>query len=161
MLNTKKIREDFPILKRGVYGKPLVYLDNAATTQKPRQVIAAMSDYYENYNSNVHRAVHKLSQEATEAYDEAHEKAAGFISAGGMEGSVVTRNEKEALNIVAGSLSSQLRKGDEILLTQMEHHSNIVPWQQAARRAGAVLRYAEIDRNGELKEMNIGKKTKI
>src|SRR3989338_3389929 len=103
MLNTKKIREDFPILKRKVYGKPLVYLDNAATTQKPRQVIAAMSDYYENYNSNVHRAVHKLSQEATEAYDDAHEKVAQFIGANGMEEIVFTKNTTESINIVANS----------------------------------------------------------
>ena len=165
MLNTKKIREDFPILKRKVYGKPLVYLDNAATTQKPRQVIAAMSDYYENYNSNVHRAVHKLSQEATEAYDDAHEKVAQFIGANGMEEIVFTKNTTESLNIVANSLSRQLKKGDEIVLTQMEHHSNIVPWQQAAKRSGATVKYARINKNGELDmqqlRQTIGKKTKV
>ncbi|MBI2145142.1 cysteine desulfurase [Candidatus Woesearchaeota archaeon] len=163
-LNVNKIRQDFPILKRKVYGKPLAYLDNAATTQKPRQVIQAISEYYENYNSNVHRAVHKLSQEATHAYDEAHEKVAGFVGAK-MEEIAFTKNTTESINIAANALSSQLRKGDEILLTQMEHHSNIVPWQQAAKRTGAKIRYAEIDENGELKmrqlQQLINKKTKV
>ncbi len=149
-LNVKKIREDFPILKRKVYGKPLVYLDNAATTQKPRQVIQAIMEYYESHNSNVHRAVHRLSQEATSAYDEAHEKIAEFIGADGMEEIVFTKNATESINIVANSLARQLKKGDEIVLTQMEHHSNIVPWQQAAKRSGARIRYVEIDANGEL-----------
>ncbi|MBI2549716.1 cysteine desulfurase [Candidatus Woesearchaeota archaeon] len=164
-MNAKKIREDFPILKRKVYGKPLVYLDNAATTQKPVQVIQAMNDYYENYNSNVHRAVHRLSQEATTAYDEAHEKVAKFIAAAGMEEVIFTKNTTESLNLAANSLSQQLKKGDEIVLTQMEHHSNIVPWQQAAKRTGAKLRFLEIDGNGELNlqqlQQTIGKKTKI
>src|SRR3989344_5839803 len=99
MLNTKRIRKDFPILKRKVYGKPLVYLDNAATTQKPRQVIQAMSYYYETYNSNVHRAVHRLSQEATEAYDKSHEKVADFIAAKGMEEVAFTKNTTESINV--------------------------------------------------------------
>ncbi len=165
MLNTRKIREDFPILKRKVYGKPLIYLDNAATTQKPRQVIMAMSDYYESHNSNVHRAVHKLSQEATEAYDEAHEKVAQFIGANGIEEVVFTKNTTESINIVANSLSRQLKKGDEIVLTQMEHHSNIVPWQQAAKKSGAIVKYAKINRSGELDMQQlrqiITKKTKV
>ena len=165
MLNADRIREDFPILKRKVYGKPLVYLDNAATTQKPMQVIRAMNDHYEGYNSNVHRAVHRLSQEATEAYDDAHDKVADFIGAAGMEEIVFTKNATESINIVANSLSRQLKKGDEILLTQMEHHSNIVPWQQAAKRTGAKLRYAEITGSGELNmrqlQQMVGKKTKI
>lgn len=163
-LNTAKIREDFPILKRKVYGKPLVYLDNAATTQKPRQVIQAITDYYEGYNSNVHRAVHKLSQEATKAYDEAHEKVASFIGAKGMEEVVFTKNTTEAINIAANALGQKLGKGDEIVLTQMEHHSNIVPWQQAAKRTGAKLKFLEIDGNGELKkgwQQAINQKTKI
>ncbi len=165
MVNVKKIREDFPILKRKVYGKPLIYLDNAATTQKPRQVIQAITDYYEGYNSNVHRAVHKLSQEATRAYDEAHEKVASFISAKGMEEIVFTKNTTESINIVANALSKSLKSGDEIVLTQMEHHSNIVPWQQAAKRTGAKLRFLEIDGNGKLKKQQIqqiiSKKTKV
>ncbi len=163
-LNIGRIRGDFPILKRKVYGKPLVYLDNAATTQKPMQVIRAMTDYYESYNSNVHRAVHLLSQEATKAYDDAHESVGSLIGAK-MEEVVFTRNTTESLNIVASSLAQRLKKGDEIVLTRMEHHSNIVPWQQAAKRSGAVLRYAEIGRNGELdmRQMlqTIGKKTKV
>ena len=150
MMNANKIREDFPILKRKVYGKPLVYLDNAATTQKPRQVIQAITDYYENHNSNVHRAVHKLSQEATQAYDEAHEKVAKFIAAAGMDEIIFTKNTTESINIAANSLGRQLKKGDEIILTQMEHHSNIVPWQQIAKKTGAKIRYAEISPNGEL-----------
>ena len=165
IFNIKKIREDFPILKRKVYGKPLVYLDNAATTQKPRQVIQAISGYYENYNSNVHRAVHKLSQEATQAYDDAHEKVAEFIGAEGMEELAFTKNTTESINIVANSLSGKLKKGDEIVLTQMEHHSNIVPWQQAAKITGAKLRYAEITSNGELNMQQLqsilSKKTKV
>ncbi len=166
-LNAERIREDFPILKRKVYGKPLVYLDNAATTQKPRQVIQAMNDYYEAYNSNVHRAVHRLSQEATAAYDDAHEKVVDFIGAEGMEEVVFTKNTTESINIVANSLPQllKLQKNDEIVLTQMEHHSNIVPWQQAAKRTGAKIRYIEVDSNGELKlqqlRQTIGKKTKI
>ena len=165
MLNTKRLREDFPILKRKVYGKQLIYLDNAATAQKPRQVIAAMNGYYESYNSNVHRAVHRLSQEATEAYDDAHSKVARFIGAKGIEEIVFTKNATESINIVANSLSRQLKKGDEIVLTQMEHHSNIVPWQQAAKRSGATIKYARIDKNGELDMQQLrqimGKKTKV
>ena len=167
MLNAKKIRKDFPILKRKVHGKPLIYLDNAATTQKPRQVIQAMNDYYEGYNSNVHRAVHKLSQEATAAYDDAHEKVARFIGAKGMQEIVFTKNTTESVNIVAAALPQllQLKSGDEIVLTQMEHHSNIVPWQQAAKKIGAKLRFLEIDGNGELKVQQlqsiINKKTKV
>ncbi len=164
-LNAKKIREDFPILKRKAHGKPLVYLDNAATTQKPRQVIQAIKEYYESHNSNVHRAVHELSQEATQSYDNAHEKVARFIGAKAMEEIVFTKNATESINIVANSLAGQLKKGDEIVLTQMEHHSNIVPWQQAAKRAGAKLRYAEITSNGELNTLQlkqlINKRTKV
>ncbi len=165
MLNAEKIREDFPILRRKVHGKPLVYLDNAATTQKPVQVIEAISNYYKNYNSNIHRAVHTLSQEATEAYDSAHEKVAGLINAKGMREIAFTKNTTEALNIAANSIASQLDKGDEIVLTQMEHHSNMVPWQQIAKLRGAKLRYAEIDSNGELKmgqlQSLMNRKTKV
>lgn len=163
-LNPEKARDDFPILKRKIYGKPLAYLDNAATTQKPRQVIRAMNDYYENYNSNVHRAVHLLSQEATHAYDEAHTKVGAFIGAK-MEEIVFTKNTTESINIVANAAARKLKKGDEIILTQMEHHSNIVPWQQAAKRTGAKIRFLEIDDRGELKMRQlpqlINKKTKI
>ncbi|MBI2664896.1 cysteine desulfurase [Candidatus Woesearchaeota archaeon] len=157
-------RNDFPILKRKVHGKDLVYFDNAATTQKPRQVIEAIKKYYEEYNSNVHRAVHQLSAEATEAYDKAHEKAAEFINAE-FEEIIFTKNTTESINIVANSFLSKLKPGDEIVLTQMEHHSNIVPWQQAAKKTGARIKYIEIDEKGELKLQQLRKtitdKTKI
>ncbi len=150
MINTKMIRKDFPILKRKVHGKRLVYLDNAATTQKPRQVIEAIKDYYENHNSNVHRAVHTLSSEATDAYEEAHEKAAAFINAESYEEIAFTKNTTESLNIVANHFARTLRKGDEILLSRMEHHSNLVPWLNAAKISGARIRYAGITKEGEL-----------
>jgi len=144
------VRKDFPILSRKVHGKPLVYLDNSATTQKPRQVIEAITRYYEEYNSNVHRAVHQLSAEATEAYDEAHEKVAEFINAKSYEEIIFTKNTTESINIVANHFAKTLGKDDEIVLTQMEHHSNIVPWLNAAKLTGAKIKYAEIDSNGEL-----------
>src|SRR3989338_27798 len=157
MINTKSLRADFPILSRKVHGKRLVYLDNAATTQKPMQVIQAVKSYYESHNSNVHRAVHKLSDEATEAYDEAHEKTASFISAGSYEEIVFTKNATEAINVVANDFSRKLKKGDEIVLTQMEHHSNLVPSFNAAKMTGAKIKYAEIDGNCELKMQQLRK----
>ncbi len=165
MIDTKAIRKDFPILARKINGKRLVYLDNAATTQKPRQVIDAIKEYYEKHNSNVHRAVHTLSGEATELYDKAHEKAASFINAEGCEEIVFTKNATESLNTVANHFAKTLRKGDEIVLSRMEHHSNLVPWQNAARISGARIKYADIDKTGELsigqiKEL-ITKKTKV
>src|SRR3989338_6638812 len=132
-MNIKKIRKDFPILTRKVHGKQLVYLDNAATTQKPQQVIDAVSDYYSNYNSNIHRGVHTLSEEATLAYEESHKKTADFINVNTDE-IIFTKNATESLNLLAYSLSQQLKKGDEILITEMEHHSNFVPWQQMAQK---------------------------
>ncbi len=150
MINAKAIRKDFPILARKINGKKLVYLDNAATTQKPRQVISAIKDYYEKHNSNVHRAVHTLGGEATELYDKAHEKAASFINAEGCEDIVFTKNTTESLNIVANHFAKTLRKGDEIVLSRMEHHSNLVPWLNAAKVSGARIKYADIDKNGEL-----------
>lgn len=141
---------DFPILQRIVNGKRLVYLDNAATTQKPAQVIQALVDYYTRYNSNVHRAVHTLSAEASEAYDGAREKIAKFINAGFRE-IIFTRNASEAANIVLHSfVLEKLKPGDEIISTVMEHHSNIVPWQLAQKK-GVKLKFADIDENGELK----------
>ena len=145
-----RIIRDFPILSRKVNGKKLVYLDNAATSQKPKQVIEAVTKYYEGYNSNVHRAVHKLSGEATDAYDAAHEKTAGFIKASGYDEIVFTKNTTESLNVIANNFAQKLKPGDEILLTRMEHHSNIVPWLNAAKTTGAKIRYAEIDGNGTL-----------
>ncbi len=142
-------RSDFPILNRKVNGKPLVYFDNASTSQKPRQVIDAISEFYEGYNSNVHRGIHSLSEEATEAYENAHEKAEGFINANSDE-VVFTRNATESLNLLAYSIGMGLKKGDEILLTEMEHHSNIVPWQQVAKARNLKIRYAKVTSSGLL-----------
>ena len=144
-LDVQRIREDFPILERQVYGKPLVYLDNAATSQKPRQVIDALVDYYENYNANIHRAVHCLGEEATAAYEEARAKVAKFINAPSPESIIFTRNTTEAINLVAYTWGrANVHEGDEILLTQMEHHSNLIPWQRLAAEKGASVRYIEL-----------------
>lgn len=141
MYDLQKVRADFPILAREVHGKPLVYLDNAATTQKPRQVIQALVDYYEGYNANVHRGVHALSQEATERYEAARAKVARFIGAERPEEIIWTRNASESLNLVARTWAREnIREGDEIVVTPYEHHSNLVPWQKVARDAGAKLR---------------------
>ena len=143
--DVERIRRDFPILSREVHGKPLVYLDNAATSQKPRQVIDALVHYYEHYNANIHRANHQLGEEATAAYEGARGKVARFINAPSEECIVFTRNATEALNLVAYAWGrSSIREGDEILLTEMEHHSNIVPWQVLAAEKGAKLRYVGI-----------------
>jgi len=144
-LDVQSIRKDFPILERKVYGKPLVYLDNAATSQKPRQVIDALVNYYENYNANIHRAVHCLGEEATAAYEEARAKVAKFINAPSPESIIFTRNTTEAINLVAYTWGrANVREGDEILLTQMEHHSNLIPWQRLAAEKGASVRYIEL-----------------
>src|SRR6266540_1584804 len=140
-LDVTAIRKDFPILERKVYGKPLVYLDNAATSQKPRQVIDALVNYYENYNANIHRAVHRLGEEATAAYEEVREKVARFINAPSPECIVFTRNTSESINLVAYTWGrANLHEGDEILTTEMEHHSNFVPSQRLAKETGARLR---------------------
>ena len=150
--DVKKIRADFPILDRQIHNKPLVYFDNAATSQKPVQVIDAISDYYKNHNANVHRGVHKLSEEATEAYESARKKIAKFVNVGDSRQIVFTRNATEAINLVAYSWGrANIKKGDEILLTQMEHHSNLVPWQILAKEVGAKLRFISIDTKGELR----------
>jgi cysteine desulfurase/selenocysteine lyase len=144
-LDVQRIRKDFPILERKVYGKPLAYLDNAATSQKPRQVIEKLVDYYENYNANIHRAVHCLGEEATAAYEEARAKVAKFINAPSPESIIFTRNTTEAINLVAYTWGrANVREGDEILLTQMEHHSNLIPWQRLAAEKGASIRYIEL-----------------
>lgn len=141
-LDVARIREDFPILSRTVYGRPLVYLDNAATSQKPRQVIESLVRYYERYNANIHRAVHCLGEEATAAYEEAREKVARFINAPSPECVVFTRNTTEAINLVAHAWGrANVGPGSELLLTQMEHHSNLIPWQRLAAEKGASLRY--------------------
>ncbi len=156
MLDVRKVRKDFPILERSVYGKPLVYLDNAATSQKPASVIRALTDYYEQYNSNVHRGVHALSMEATDRYEEARVKVAEFIGAPSAESVVWTRNVTEAINLVAYSWASQnVREGDSIVTTQMEHHSNLVPWQRVADANGTELRIVPLNRDGTLDLSNI------
>ena len=146
-----KIRGDFPILQTQVRGKPLVYLDNAATSQKPDAVIAAISRYYSHQNANIHRGVYKLSADATAAYEDARAKIASFIDASSPAEIVFVRGCTEGINLLASSWgSANLRPGDEILLSEMEHHSNIVPWQLAAQRTGATIRVIPFADNGEL-----------
>ncbi len=163
MINVKKIRKDFPVLKRKVNGKRLVYLDNSATTQKPRQVIEKISDYYSGYNANVHRGIHRLSEEASEEYENSRGKTAKFIGAKPRE-IVFTKNTTESLNILAYRALRTLKAGDEIVLTVLEHHSNIVPWQML-REKGVRIRFADINRGGALNmndfEKFITRKTRI
>ncbi len=150
VLNVELIRADFPILRRTVNGRPLVYLDNAATSQKPRQVIEALVHYYEHSNANVHRGLHTLAEEATEAYETARTKVARFIGAE-PEGLVFTRNTTEAINLVAYAWGLRnLREGDVVVLSEMEHHSNIVPWQLISQITGAQLYYVPFTPEGEL-----------
>ncbi len=145
-----KVRADFPILQEQVNGKPLVYLDTAATSQKPVAVINALRDYYEHYNSNVHRGVHTLSAKATTAYEESREKVARFVNAASRQEIVYTRNATEAINLVANSWGlTNLQAGDEIILSVMEHHSNLVPWQIVSQKTGAVLKFVELTPNEE------------
>ena len=148
-LDPLAIRADFPILRREVNGKPLVYLDNAATTQKPRQVIDALTDYYANTNANIHRGLHTLAEEATAAYELSRRKTAEFIGAHHAQEIVFTRNTTESLNLLAYTLGSRLRPDDEIILSALEHHSNLVPWQLLAQRSGARLRFIELSADGE------------
>ena len=151
LYNINKVREDFPILSRQVYGKPLVYLDNAATTQKPLQVLDAMREEYLNVNANVHRGVHYLSQQATELHEAARETVRQFINARKTEEVVFTRGTTEAINLVAATFcQSQMQAGDEVLVTDMEHHSNIVPWQLQAEQRGIVVRHLPITDDGRL-----------
>jgi len=164
-LNTKRIREDFPILKIKINGNTLVYLDNAATSQKPRQVIETVREYYEQYNSNVHRGLHKLSERASDEYEKAHEKAERFVGADNGE-IVFTKNTTESLNLLAYSLGEELKKGDEILLTEAEHHANLVPWQQLALQKKAKLKFAKVELeegkiDAEQFDKLVNKKTKI
>ncbi len=146
-----EIRKDFPILRRRVNNHPLIYFDNAATSQKPRQVIEAIKDFYENHNANVHRAVHTLSQEASELYEDAHEEVAKFISAKGMEEIVFVRGTTEAINLVAYAWGLRtLRKEDEVIVSLMEHHSNIVPWEIISKTTGNKIKYIEVNNDGTL-----------
>ena len=151
MLDTNTLRKDFPILSREVYGKPLVYLDNAATTQKPLCVLDAMREEYLNVNANVHRGVHYLSQQATDLHEAAREKIRQFVNARKTEEIVFTRGTTEAINLVASSFcESQMQVGDEVLVTDMEHHSNIVSWQLQAQKRGIVVRHLPITDEGVL-----------
>ncbi len=151
MYDIKKIREDFPILSREVYGKPLIYLDNAATTQKPLCVLDAMRDEYLNVNANVHRGVHYLSQQATDLHEAARERVRRFINAKKTEEVIFTRGTTEAINLVASTFcDSQMQAGDEVLVSDMEHHSNIVPWQLQAQRRGIVVKHLPITDDGRL-----------
>jgi cysteine desulfurase/selenocysteine lyase len=150
--DAQQLREDFPILQQRVRGKPLVYLDNAATTQKPRSVIEAEANYYGTLNANIHRGVHTLSQKATDSYEAARERVRRFLGAERVEEIVFVRGATEAINLVAQTYGrSRLEAGDEILITEMEHHSNIVPWQMLCAQTGAVLRVAPINDAGELR----------
>lgn len=151
MYDIQKIREDFPILSRKIYGKPLVYLDNGATTQKPRCVVEAIVDEYYSVNANVHRGVHFLSQQATELHEAAREKVRDFINAKSTNEIVFTRGTTESINLLATSFGEAfINEGDEIIVSEMEHHSNIVPWQMLAERCGASIRVIPIDDKGEL-----------
>ncbi|MFM8334386.1 MAG: aminotransferase class V-fold PLP-dependent enzyme, partial [Opitutaceae bacterium] len=140
----RDLRSDFPVLHQQVHGKPLVYLDNAATAQKPRAVIEAIARYYKRDNSNVHRGLHALSMRATDAYEAARVRVAKFINAAEPAEVIFTRGTTESINVIARGLSGRLRAGDVILATEMEHHSNLVPWQQLARATGATLRLVPV-----------------
>ncbi len=164
-LDVERVRVDFPILHQQVHGCPLAFLDNAASAQRPRQVTEAISHYYHHDHANVHRGVHTLSHRATDAYEGAREKVRGFINAASTSEIVFTRGTTESINLVAATLGQSVRPGDEILITHLEHHSNIVPWKLLCERTGAVLRVAPIDADGavrldELQQM-IGPRTRL
>ncbi|MFN2333250.1 MAG: cysteine desulfurase [Wenzhouxiangellaceae bacterium] len=151
-LDLEAVRAEFPVLQRKVHGKPLVYLDSAATAQRPNCVIEAVSDFYSRYNANVHRGVHQLSVEASDAFERSRERTRKWLNAASEREIVFTRGTTEAINLVAQSyLRPTLKPGDEILITHMEHHSNIVPWQLLCEQTGAVLKVAPIDHRGELR----------
>ncbi|NCG66774.1 SufS family cysteine desulfurase [Bacillus coagulans] len=165
-MDIKEVRRQFPILDQEVNGHPLVYLDSAATSQKPLRVIEAVNQYYREYNSNVHRGVHTLGTKATDHYEGAREKVRKFIGAESMEEIIFTKGTTAGLNLVARSFGdAQVQEGDEIVITYMEHHSNLIPWQQLAKRKGAVLKYVPMQKNGTLRledvEKTITERTKI
>lgn len=166
MFDVSRIRDDFPILRETVNGRPLVYLDNAATTQKPRAVIDALVGYYETTNANIHRGIHALAVRATDQYEAVRGKAAAHIGASNAQDIVFTRNTTESINLVARAWGeANIKEGDEIVLTLMEHHSNIIPWQFLAQRAGATLRYIDISDDGYLDigelRATVGPRTKL
>jgi len=166
ILDTEQIRSDFPILSRKIHkNKPLIYFDNAATSQKPKQVIDSITNYYTCYNANIHRSIHELGEEATEKYEESRKKVSEFVNANLPEEIIFTKNSTESLNLLVYSLTANLKKGDEIVISQLEHHSNFVPWQQLAKQRELKLKFIEINKDIELDEdsikNNINKKTKI
>jgi len=146
----ERIREEFPILDQKINGEDLIYLDNAASTQKPKAVINAIKDYYENDHSNVHRGVHTLSVRATEAYENARVKVTEFLNSPNNHQIIFTKGTTDSINLIATSITSLINENDEILITAMEHHSNIVPWQELCKRTGAVLKIIPINENGEI-----------
>ncbi len=149
--DVQAVRKDFPILHRKVNGKTLIWLDNGATTQKPKQVMLSLQNYYQNYNSNIHRGAHTLAKYATKAYEEVREKVAAFIGASSPEEIIFTRGTTEAINLIAESYGNMhIHKGDEILLSRMEHHSNIVPWQKLQQEKGAVIKVIPMNEHGEI-----------
>ena len=149
--DVEAIRRDFPILQRTMHGKPLVWLDSAATSQKPRAVIDRVTRYYEQENSNIHRGTHTLAEVACDAYDDARDSVAEFLNAGSQDEVVFVRGTTEGINLLAAIFTDSLLKpGDEIVLTEAEHHANIVPWQFAAQKSGAIIRVAPVDDNGDL-----------
>lgn len=151
ILDVERIRRDFPILSRTVHGKPLIWLDSAATSQKPQAVIERISRYYQQENSNIHRGTHTLAEVACDAYEDARDSVAAFLNAASQDEIVFVRGTTEGLNLLAALFSESLLKpGDEIVLTQAEHHANILPWQFAARKSGAVIRVAPVDDNGDI-----------
>ena len=150
MLDINKIREDYPILQRQIEGRPLIYLDNAATSQTPRPVVEAINQMYYHYKANVHRGVHTLSQEATDLVEQTREKVRAFINADSIEEVIFTRGTTEGINLVASSFGQMLENGDEIIVTVMEHHSNIVPWQLIGQRKRITLRVVPINERGEV-----------
>ena len=165
MFDVNNIRKDFPILSRTVNGNPLVYFDNAATSQTPNQVIEVIADYYRNYNSNIHRGVHTLSQEATDAYEAARNNIKTHFNAAKAHEIILTSGTTHSINIVASGYSEILKEGDELIVSAMEHHSNIVPWQMLCERTGAILKVIPMIQSGVL-EMNVfeallSKKTKL
>ena len=149
-LDINAIREDFPILKRKVNGKALVYFDNAATSQTPKQVIDVIVDYYSSYNANIHRGVHSLSQEATDAYEQARQKIQAHFNAAKAHEIILTSGTTHSINLVANGFTTLLKEGDEIIVSAMEHHSNIVPWQMLCERTGAVLKVIPMTEEGTL-----------
>ena len=150
MLDIQKIRADFPILQREINGKPLVYFDNAATSQTPQVVIDSIVDYYSGYNANIHRGVHTLSQEATDAYEEARLKIQKHFNTKELHEVIFTSGTTHSINLVATGFTSLIKKGDEIIVSALEHHSNIVPWQMLCERTGAILKVIPINQEGVL-----------